>query len=181
MSFEDRMMEDGFRNEQRYMNHLMNKAEERNKKDKIEWKHPPINCEGKENRYSVEEFANNTFFLSEDDMNHLREGGELTVSASIRWVEQSPNPEWAYLDIAPVEEIHKLDEVSYDEDGKRFVDFRNLSHITNCTMSRQVIGDFPEGIYEGVEVRVEIGLSTDEKGKEWINVKSILKVGEVAS
>jgi hypothetical protein len=127
---------------------------------------------------TVEEFANRFDFLSDGDMQRLRQGEELLIDTTFGWVDQMnpQDPEYAYLNIMPYEEIEILNDLAYqNEGGELVVDYDELSssEITDATMSRSVIGSFPSGVRTGKKVEAVIQLSEDEDGVEWLNVVEI--------
>jgi len=127
---------------------------------------------------TVEEFANRFDFLSDGDMQRLRQGEELLIDTTFGWVDQMnpQDPEYAYLNIMPYEDIEVLNDLAYqNEDGELVVDYDKLSssEITDATMSRSVIGSFPSGVRTGKKVEAVIQLSEDQDGVEWLNVVEI--------
>lgn len=127
---------------------------------------------------TVQEFANRFDFLSDSDMQRLRDGEELLIDTSFGWVDQAnpQDPEYAYLNVMPYEDIEILNDLAYtNEDGELVVDYDDLSQseVTDCTMSRSVLGSFPSGIRTGKKVEAVIQLSEDEDGVEWLNVMEI--------
>jgi len=127
---------------------------------------------------TVEEFANRFDFLSDGDMQRLRQGEELLIDTTFGWVDQMnpQDPEYAYLNIMPYEDIEILNDLAYqNEDGELVVDYDQLSssEITDATMSRSVIGSFPSGVRTGKKVEAVIQLSEDQDGVEWLNVVEI--------
>lgn len=126
---------------------------------------------------TVQEFANRFDFLSDSDMQRLRDGEELLIDTSFGWVDQAnpQDPEYAYLNVMPYEDIEILNDLAYTKDGELVVDYDDLSQseVTDCTMSRSVLGSFPSGIRTGKKVEAVIQLSEDEDGVEWLNVMEI--------
>jgi hypothetical protein len=115
-------------------------------------------------------------------MRLLREGKELSATGSFGWVDQtSESPEYAYFNIMPEEDLQILNDLAYtNENGEFVVNYDDLSdsEVTDCTMARSVVGEFPSGVRTGKPAKVVLQLSEDDDGVEWLNIVEILELKE---
>jgi len=83
MSFHDHMIEDGFRDEQAYMHHLMNKAQKRASRQTSSNPKNKGVTSSSNSRWLVdgEKFFDTFVFLTEDSENMLRDGENLMIEA----------------------------------------------------------------------------------------------------
>lgn len=121
------------------------------------------------NSVTSEEFKDRMHFLSDGDVERMKNGNRVSVIATVGTVDEGG--EWAYVNIAIAEEVSNLDSIAYEnEDGDIAIDYEDMIKVvTPCTMSSRVV-DFPEGLKRGDSIDVEITLGEDDEGNRYINV-----------